>query len=201
MGYPKELLNENESVLVDRIPHWSFMAGSGTMMVLAFLATIAIAVLQLNLVWIGFICIVVVAFGSLGRFLRWRTTNFVLTTDRLVVRTGIVSKSGLEIPLERITNISYHQTLAERVLRVGDLVVESAGVTGQQRFTDVAKPQELQNLIYRQADLDREHSDATGGNHGGSIPEQIEKLGELRDRGLISNAEFQEKKNNLLNKM
>src|SRR5580765_4595580 len=99
MGYPRELLNDDESVLVDRIPHWTYMAGAAAMMLLAVVATIVMAIIHLSLVFIGLICILVVAIGSLGKFLRWRTTNFVLTTDRLVVRTGIISKSGLEIPL------------------------------------------------------------------------------------------------------
>lgn len=204
MGYPRELLNEDESIILDRYPHWSYMLGAAMMMGFALVATIVIAILKIELVFIGLLAMFVVAVGSLGRFLRWRTTNFVLTTDRLIVRTGIISKTGLEIPLDRVTNIAYHQTLLERILGTGDLVVESAGETGHQRFTDVAKPQQLQNLIYKQADLaDRDNSSSTGdgGSAAMSIPEQIEKLAALRDRGLISDSEFQEKKTILLERM
>src|SRR4051794_32016717 len=111
MGYPKQMLNEGEQVILDRIPHWSFMLGAVVMMVFAFIATIAIAILETSLVWLGVLAMFVVAVGSFGRFLRWRTTNFVLTSDRLIIRTGIISKAGLEIPLQRIMNIAYHQTL------------------------------------------------------------------------------------------
>ncbi len=203
MGYPTALLNQGEKILVDSVPHWSYMLGAMAMISLAVVATIIMAIIQPVLVLIGFICILVVAIGSLGRFLRWRTTNFVLTTDRLVERTGIIAKHGIEIPLDRITNISFHQTLKERILGTGDIVVESAGENGHQRFTDVEKPEKLQNLIYRQADLaDRDNNAGDGGGGSGalSLPEQLEKLAQLRDRGVLSEEEFAKTKQELLDK-
>src|SRR5262245_28126756 len=61
-----------------------------------------------------------------GRVLRWATTHFVLTTDRLIFRSGVVAKFGREIPLERINDVTFSQSLFERLVGVGDLLLESA---------------------------------------------------------------------------
>ena len=84
------------------------------------------------------------------RYARWATTDVVLTTDRLILRAGVLSKSGREIPLERINDISFHQSLFERVIGAGDLTVESAGERGQERLRMVPRPEQLQREIYRQ---------------------------------------------------
>jgi membrane protein YdbS with pleckstrin-like domain len=213
MAYPREMLNEDEEIVFDRHPHWSYMMGSIVMVALGVLAFIVIAIVSLHYAWVGLVIIALMLLGSVGRYLRWQTTEFVLTSSRIVVRQGILSKHGLEIPLDRVMNISYHQTIWERILGTGDLVVESAGEDGRQSFTDVAKPAHVQNLIYKLAERDQRVSntpiaDGLGGGHGRSshhsglsVPEQIEKLAELRANGSLSEEEFQRAKRELLEDM
>lgn len=215
MAYSREMLNEDEEVIFDRHPHWSYMLGSAGMLILALIAFIVIAIVSITWAWIGLLLILIVLLGSVGRFLRWQTTVFVLTTSRIVVRQGILSKSGIEIPLDRVMNISYHQTLFERILKTGNLVIESAGEDGRQLLTDVARPEQVQNLIYKTAEHDEQNSfrgsntppDGLGNrthNAGGrrlTIPEQIEKLAELHREGTLSDDEFRVAKRNLLDRM
>jgi len=202
------MLNEGEEIVLDRHPHWSFLLGAMTMIAMAVVAAIAIAVVSMAWAWVGLIIIALALLGSVGRYLRWRTTEFVLTTDRLIVRQGILAKQGIEIPLDRVTNISYRQALWERVLGCGDLVVESAGESGHQFFTDVANPSHVQNLIYKTAEesisgrfVDEAGDPVARPSHHLSIPEQIEKLAQLRDRGIVSDEEFDQKKRDLLDRM
>ena len=84
------------------------------------------------------------------RYLQWVSTNFVVTTDRVIHRDGVVAKRGIEIPLERINTVFFHQSLFERMFGPGDLGIESAGETGRETFEDVRKPALVQNEIYRQ---------------------------------------------------
>src|SRR5207237_525696 len=84
------------------------------------------------------------------RYAKWNSTNFVVTTDRVVHRVGVVSKHGIEIPLERINTVFFNQSMFERVLGAGDLGIESAGERGAETFEDVRKPAIVQNEIYRQ---------------------------------------------------
>jgi membrane protein YdbS with pleckstrin-like domain len=215
VAYHRQFLNDDERIVFDRHPHWSFLLGAAAMVTGGLIVFIAILIIEWQFAWIGLLVLALTLLGSVGRFLRWRTTEFVLTTARLIVRQGILSKHGIEIPLDRIMNISYHQTLLERLLRTGDLVVESAGEDGRQTFTDVSDPAQVQNLIYKTAEEDergipgvqrdglgRITKRVGGGDDDGgsqlSVPEQIEKLAELRDRGVLSPQEFEESKRNLL---
>lgn len=210
MTYPRSLLNDGEEIVVDRHPHWITLLNAAAIAVLAVILAIVLSVIEPFLGLVGLLCVVLAAIGCVGQFLRWRCTNFVVTTDRLIVRSGIIAKTGLEIPLDRVTNIAYHQSILERIVSSGDIVVESAGEQGHQRFSDVAEPMQLQSVIYRQAELassrhNGNSNNAGTGTHafgtGVTIPDQIEKLDELRQRGLISPAEFEAKKHELLSRM
>ena len=145
-------------------------------------------------------CIALATLGWFaGRYVRWATTNFAVTTDRIIFRHGVLSKQGIEIPLERVNTIFFHQSIWERVIGTGDLVIESAGEKGSEPFTDIRRPSHVQNEIYRL--MEENQSRAAGGSRDLSIPEQIDRLDDLRRRGVISDAEFQAKKTQLLDRM
>ena len=114
----------------------------------------------------------------------------------------MLAKHGREIPLERVNDIGFHQTFFERIIGAGSLVIESAGELGQEPFTTIPHPAAVQNEIYRQMELAQHRSaDRMAGKRDLSIPEQLEKLDELRQRGIINDAEFQAKKAQLLERM
>ncbi len=204
MPFPRRLLNEGEELVLDLRPHWWFLSGPVFWSVVGTVLLVVVAVLDLpSQLWL--VCLAalgVVLLWLALRVLRWTTTNFVLTSDRLIFRSGVVAKRGKEIPLERINDISFNQSVFERLLRSGDLVVESGGERGQQFFTDIPKPARVQNEIYRQIELAQgRDADRMAGRRELSIPEQIDKLDELRQRGVISQAEFDAKKQQLLDRM
>ncbi len=135
-------------------------------------------------------------------YLQWANTHFVVTTDRLIYRSGVVAKKGKEIPLERINDIAFNQTIFERLVGAGDLLIESGGEQGQQRFSNVRRPFEVQNEIYRQIERSAARDmDRMAGRRQLSVPEQIEKLDDLRQKGVITQAEFDAKKAQLLGQM
>lgn len=208
MAYPLDQLNHNEQVVLDLRPHWWFFAKHVLavvgaiivgIVVLAFDApsalSLAVGVLILaSLVWFG------------SRYVVWTTTNFVVTTDRLIVRSGVLTREGIEIPLERVNTVFFRQTLFERIIRSGDLTIESAGEMGNQSFTDIRRPLNVQNEIYRQMeDNENRKFDRVSNNlqtsSAPSIPEQIQQLDELRKQGVVTEAEFETKKRELLDRM
>jgi uncharacterized membrane protein YdbT with pleckstrin-like domain len=200
--FPRKLLNEGEDVVLDLHPHWWFFSGPVSAVVLA----LAAAALLRNVHEVLLLALVALAVAGLlwvaGRYARWAGTNFVVTTDRLVFRQGVLSKRGKEIPLERVDDIAVHQSLFERVIGAGDVSIESGGERGQQVFSDVAKPFSVQNVIYREMERARDREAARAAAHRVlSVPEQIEKLDELRRRGVISQGEFDAKKTQLLERM
>jgi uncharacterized membrane protein YdbT with pleckstrin-like domain len=151
-----------------------------------------------------------------GRVLRWSTTHFVLTTERLIFRSGVVAKFGREIPLERINDVTFSQSLFERLIGAGDLLLESAGEHGQSRFSNIRDPEAVQLEIYRQMEANdrRRTGYATTQPHpavGDRTPtpptrspsplDDLERLADLRDRGAITEEEFQRMKRELLDRM
>jgi uncharacterized membrane protein YdbT with pleckstrin-like domain len=148
----------------------------------------------------GLIVVALIYFGI--SYARWTTTSFVVTTDRLVYRVGVLAKHGKEIPLERVNDIAFTQTVFERIIGSGDLSIESAGAKSRETFNDVPHPSRVQNEIYRQMEAAAaRHADRVAGRRELSIPEQLDKLDELRQRGVITQAEFDAKKAQLLERM
>ena len=202
--FPSKLLNDHEDIVLDLRPHWTVLFKP----VVAVIVTVAAAVvvqssldndvaLYVTLVLAGLAILWLVA-----RYLRWTTTNFVVTTDRLVYRSGVIAKQGKEIPLERVNDITFSQSIFERMIGSGDLIIASGGEQGQQAFSNIPKPSLVQNEIYRQLELSKARdADRAMGRRELSVPEQLEKLDELRQRGVISEAEFQAKKAQLLDRM
>jgi uncharacterized membrane protein YdbT with pleckstrin-like domain len=204
MPFPRKLLNDGEDVVLDLHPHWWFFVRPS----LAFVASVVLGIVVGPKVhnWIVrdllLALMAVTALWWLFRYVKWRSTNFAVTTDRLIFRSGVLSKSGREIPLDRVNDISFHQSLFERMIGAGDLMIESAGERGQEAFTDIPKPARVQNVIYAEIDRSKARdADMAAGRAPLSIPEQIEKLDELRQRGVLTQAEFDLKKTQLLDRL
>jgi len=63
---------------------------------------------------------------SLVPFLRWRTTTYTITDRRVISRKGILNRSGHDLPLVRVNDVSYHRSLLDRMLGCGTLVLQTA---------------------------------------------------------------------------
>jgi uncharacterized membrane protein YdbT with pleckstrin-like domain len=204
MGFPRKLLNDGEDIVAELRPHWWVFVKPVCVTVLLFvLAMVAEGVVDNGLLTLVLAGLGLVSLVWLGmRWLRWNTTLFVITTDRLILRSGLLSKQGKEIPLERLNDIAVSQRLFERLIRSGDVMLESGGEMGAQVIHNIPRPFEVQNVVY--GEIERNHArtaDRMAGHRELSIPEQIEKLDELRQRGTISQAEFEAKKIQLLERM
>jgi uncharacterized membrane protein YdbT with pleckstrin-like domain len=221
MPFPKELLSQDEKVALDLRPHWWYIAPACAYLAIAVI--IGIFVLTQsgdNAAWSALKFLsgigVLVTLGYFAiRYAKWATTNFVVTSERVISRSGVVAKKGIEIPLDRINTVFFHQSFFERLIGAGDLGIESAGEGGRENFSDVRKPALVQQEIYRQKEVleAAQHSrlgasiaasmqqvpPATGGT--ASIPDQIEQLDRLRRSGALTEDEFQMKKAELLRRL
>jgi uncharacterized membrane protein YdbT with pleckstrin-like domain len=210
--FPTKLLNENEEVALDLHPHWWFFAPPLVALVGAVVLG-ALLAFGTDVEWLQ-VPAGVLILGCLlwfaVRYSRWVTTNFVVTSDRLIYRHGVLAKHGIEIPLDRVNTVFFRQSIFERMVGSGDLVIESAGEMGRQAFSNVRNPSAIQNEVYRQME-DNENrkfdrvaasvSSAGGDERESSIPAQIRELDELRRQGVLSEEEFAAKKKQLLDRM
>jgi uncharacterized membrane protein YdbT with pleckstrin-like domain len=209
--YPKKLLNEGEEVALDLRPHWWFFSkhiATGIPLFVVLVLVLSVGNKWLNALWA---IVAVVWAGWLGlKYLEWNFTHFVVTDDRVIYRTGVIAKRGVEIPMERINNINFHQGIWERIIGAGDLDIESAGRDGQSHFDDVWHPDGVQQELYRQMEVNAKKrarwsnpapAFAPSAPAPPTVPEQLQQLADLRDRGVITAAEFETKKAQLLERM
>lgn len=220
MAFPKQLLADHEKVVFDIKPHWIAVVPSALWTVVAIVAGIfgyrAVGDIFDKSTTPEKVFLLIILAGwiylAVTPFLRWRFTMFVLTSDRLITRTGILSKHSKEIPLERINDVAFSQSILERMVGAGDLFIESAGERGQTRISDVRKPEQMQLMIYKESEENSNRMMRGGANapppasgantaKSESVVEQIEALGRLRQQGVLSEAEFQAKKEELLKRM
>ncbi len=215
MAYPKRLLQEGEELRLDLEPHWWFFGKQILTGVPLFVLLLVLIKYHHNTaakysLYVWYLAFVVFAGWVVIKYLDWRFTHFVLTNRRVVFRTGVLAKRGVEIPLARINNINFNQGVFERVIGTGDLEIESAGKDGQTVFDNVRHPDGVQQEIYRMMEDDerkRASWAATGSAPSAaapppaSVPEQLEQLARLRDQGVITPQEFEAKKADLLHRM
>jgi uncharacterized membrane protein YdbT with pleckstrin-like domain len=211
--YPKKLLNEGEEVALDLRPHWWYFSKHIMTGVPLFVVLVLILAETHDTTrkWL-FILWAIVAVAWAGwlavKYMEWNFTHFVVTDDRVIYRTGVVAKRGVEIPMERINNINFHQGIWERIIGAGDLDIESAGKDGQSHFDDVWHPDGVQQELYRQMEANAKKrarwtnaASAPPSAAAPTVPEQLQQLADLRDRGVITAAEFETKKAQLLERM
>ena len=142
------------------------------------------------------------------RYVQWATTELGLTSDRLIYRSGVIAKSGIEIPIDRINTIFFNQKIWERLVGVGDLVVESASATGSQHFENMKRPSAIQNEIYLQKEeLEQrrrarsELASAPVSPQEATVADRILRLNGLREAGAISEEEYAATKARLLDEL
>ena len=205
MAYPRRLLTEGEAVVREFRPHWRLLV------IPVFWALVGIAILVLTwsqvpddevFDWAITAIVVVAALRFVFYpFISWWFTSYVLTNERLIRRSGVLSRAGLEIPLENINDVRFSQTILERVLRSGDVLVESAGEHGQSRFSDIPQPEEFHSLIYKVREVRARDLAIGGGVEGDDGVSKLERLGRLLKDGLITQEEYDTKKRQLLDEI
>lgn len=212
--FPKKLLAEHEKLVFDLKPHWVSLVPpalwSIVFLVVAVLAYRYVYDLNGKYQWWEIVLTVLLLGGwymsSVLPALRWQFTMFVLTSDRLITRRGVIAKHSKEIPLERINDVAFSQTVLERVLGAGDLMIESAGERGQERIENIRKPEQVQLMIYKQAEANnnrmmRPPAATHASGSASTIPDQIEALARLREQGVLTDIEFESKKQDLLKRL
>ena len=203
MPFPKKNLNANETIALDMHPHWWYFAEPAW----SLLGSIILGILVLAkthgdagkaLRYLALILLVGTAIWLILRYMKWLTTNFVITSNRLIFRQGVIGKSGIEIPLERVMNVNFHQSVFERILGAGDLLIESGGEDGQQRFTDIRHPAQVQNLIHAQMEGHFQQRAGYVNAPTGDVTEQLQRLEGMLQRGTLTKEEFDIQKTRLL---
>jgi uncharacterized membrane protein YdbT with pleckstrin-like domain len=168
MGQDRSLAVGEQSVKILH-PHWKTLA------VPVLLAFVVVAVLLAGEVLIpasnaaaierlvlAVVAIALLMWWLMYPILAWRTTAYELTTRRLRLRDGIVTRNGRDIPLSRITDVSFRKGVLDRLLGCGTLVVESAGEHGELTLTEIPHVERVSALLFQLVEDERLRDDRLG---------------------------------------
>jgi uncharacterized membrane protein YdbT with pleckstrin-like domain len=205
VAFPRRLLIEGEELVLDLRPHPIALARAILVTVLIAVAW-GLALPRLPDAGHDVLFWTVIVAGIVGFVLwpvrdtiRFLTSHFVVTSDRVIHRQGWIAKSSMEIPLEAVNDVRFQQGVFERVIGAGDLIIESAGERGRQVFEDIREPEHVQKTIYEQGE--RNQHRMFQGRSGASAPSattELERLADLRARGVLTEEEFQAQKRKIL---
>lgn len=175
MAFPRDALGHDEELLLHRHPHWKMLV----VPVLVFLLATALAGFLLGLVGrtldaaprtaalvaVGVVWALLVAWRTAGPLLRWRSTHFVVTDRRVLVRQGVLSHSGIDIPVRRVSNVQFRHGLLDRMLGTGTLVIVASS-DDPLEFDDIPDVERVHSLLYHQ--VFDSFDDGDGPEHGGT---------------------------------
>ena len=155
MAYPEKILANDEKVVEHLHPHWITLVPATLWLIVicaAGGAGIAYAPDGKTAHKVVIIAIIVVGAAlllwlSFSPWLAWRTTHYVITSHRVLIRRGIFRRTGRDIALSRISDVSFNQSLWDRMVGAGTLTIESAGEHGQENLTNIPRSDQQQQLI------------------------------------------------------
>ncbi|HEY7478724.1 MAG TPA: PH domain-containing protein [Actinomycetota bacterium] len=228
MAFPRRLLIEGEELILDLRPHW----------IALFWPVVATIAILVGMIWayqatdvdwldiaVGLIGLVLLVIYPVRKFVWWFTSNFAVTSDRVIHREGFIAKRSMEIPLEAINDVRFEQGIIDRMVGAGSLIISSASEFGRNEFEDIRHPEEVQKTIYHQGELNSQRM-FTGGRAAPAAPAptppapapippaeppvaapapaapsatlELERLAKLRADGVLTEEEFQAQKAKIL---
>ncbi|MGL4306913.1 MAG: PH domain-containing protein [Mycobacteriaceae bacterium] len=177
MGYPENALAQDEQLVLHRHPHWKKLFWPAVIFVLTSAAAgllgglindqVDVAKTKLILsIAVGIIWAIIVGWLCVTPFISWLTTHFVITDRRVTFRNGILTRSGIDIPLARINSVQFRHGPIDRLLRTGTLIIESAS-DDPLEFNDIPAVEKVHSLLYHEVfdTLDGEEGDTRTSMH------------------------------------
>lgn len=223
--FPRKLLIPGEDVVLELRPHPVALALPLVAFVVATALAVWVASKTDGIVvWIVWAAWLALILGfDVPRVVGWWTSIFVVTTDRVISREGFIAKRSMEIPLDQVNDVRFDQGIVDRILGAGTLLIQSASTTGTNSFDHIRRPEDVQRTIFHQGELNRQRT-ARGTRHAAepgapvspaaparpdgpssgagpaspSVTTELERLADLRARGVLTEEEFQAQKARIL---
>ncbi len=202
MAFPRRLLIPGEELVLDLRPHPVALALPVIVVAVGFVAAVWLAASTDVADWLWWVLLVVVVVAyPLRRLVWWLTSIFAVTTDRVIHREGWIAKRSMEIPLEAINDVRFEQGVFERMIGAGSLIIQSASEQGRQEFEHIRHPEDVQRTIYEQGETNKKrmYQGGQAGSAGApSVSTELERLADLRAKGILTEEEFQAQKAKVL---
>lgn len=214
MGYVRKLLASNERVIRVSHDHWivlltTILIDGLIALIIAGLSVAAASIFANPLPMLGLLLLAVPTAHLLFRIWVWWNKQCIVTNLRIIQISGMMHKRVSDTLLEKINDIVTEQTAMGRLLNYGDLKIVAGSDSGIDVFYYLANPIGFKrDLLDQKAVLGRSEEPAeprrraaTATPDATDVPGLIAELDELRKKGLITDAEFQEKRRKLLDRI
>jgi uncharacterized membrane protein YdbT with pleckstrin-like domain len=204
-NYLEGLLGENEQIIFETHQHWFVLFGKIFLEILLIILIIAgsFALTPLYPFAIyGLILVLVPLIGMLSDILVWRNKAYVVTNRRVIQIAGVLDKDVVDSSLEKVNDVKMSQSFLGRMFGYGDIEILTASELGVNLFHEIANPVEFKTAMLNAKErMGFEEMGTAAVRIAEDIPSMIEKLDSLRERGILSEEEFQKKKAELLAKL
>lgn len=181
VGFPESILTTDEEVVLHLHPHWKTLLSA-----MFYLVVVLLVITGAAIFWsfeaaavLAVVGLALLAWLSFWPWLQWRTTHYVFTNERVLLREGVLSRHGRDIPLGRINDVSFSHTLIERMLGCGTITIESAGERGQVVLADLPRVERTQSVLYELVEADRDRH-----TFGDEDRESLTRDGGAQDSGV-----------------
>ncbi|MFT3890421.1 MAG: PH domain-containing protein [Anaerolineales bacterium] len=202
--YLDNLLGENERILLVTRQHWSILLGN-IMLEIVLMAVLVALFATLTVAYpmaaFGFILVLVPLIGMVRDVLIWQNRAYIVTNRRVIQISGVFDKSVVDSSLEKVNDVKMSQSFWGRMFDFGDIEILTASELGVNMFRSIGEPVKFKTAMLNAKERLGYDEPVVQVRPGSDIPSMIAKLDELRKRGVISEAEFQQKKTELLAKM
>lgn len=208
MGYVESLLGDNEHIVIKTRQHWIVLAASFVTNLIVALVIIAVAVgliviSPLGMLGLVALVLLVFPFFSFGHaWVDWYNEEYLITNHRVIQAEGLVNKHVIDSSLEKVNDVVLTQSVLGRLLDYGDVEILTASEIGVNKLHKIARPVKFKiEMLNQKEALGGDGRPAGGAAHHDDIPSMIAELDDLRKQGVLSEVEFQQKKEQLLAKM
>jgi uncharacterized membrane protein YdbT with pleckstrin-like domain len=133
VGFPEDELTKDERVVLHLHPHWKQVFWPFALVIAVIAAVVVTWVVTsggIALIIAGAVGLVLLVWFTLIPYIKWRTTHYVVTNDRIITRVGIFSQHTENINIDRVSDVQFDQSLFQRILGCGKLQLSSAGEHG-----------------------------------------------------------------------
>jgi len=225
LGSEIELMPDEKMILASN-PHWFYFwkqvaAAIGVVALLLLLMVLEDGWADTVIGWAALVAFVILLLNILFEFVQWKTTRFAITDQRVAYQSGFVRRRGVSIPLNRINNVNSEQSIIARVLNNGIVTIESAGETGDSVFENIPDPEKVRTLIFAQVEADeqsdsdrsaaslakamRDHVEPTSPPaappSAPSVQDRLAALEGMKTQGLVNDAEYAAKRQQILEEL
>jgi len=199
----KTLLKKDEKIILETKPHWLTLS-------LPFFVMLIVSISGIIIGSYGLLLVLVVAGYFIFKIIQRNNNLWIVTNLRVIDEYGVFSNNTKESPLDKINNVSYNQSFFGKIFGYGNVQIQTAAEIGSTTYSAVENPKELKDTIthmqeeYKQYQIKNQATELASAiiagqkNNKTNIAAELEKLFELKQKGILTDDEYNKRNAKIL---